>query len=55
MFIKIENLGPSPIIVRDKFKDLHRLEVGESGRFIGPAQGRLIDGKHCSYRCTPEQ
>lgn len=31
MFVKIENLGPAPIIVRDKFNDLHQLEVGERG------------------------
>jgi len=53
MRVKIENLGPAPIIVRDRFGDLHELYAGEVETFIGPAQGRLIDHQPSSYRCTP--
>jgi hypothetical protein len=55
MRVKIENFGPAPIIVRDALGDLRRLEAGEDGLFIGPTQGRLIDGNQSSYRCTPAE
>ncbi len=53
MRLKIENLGPGPIMVRDRFGDLRELYAGEVETFIGPVQGRLIDDQPGRYRCTP--